>query len=204
LAAKLGRANITEYAQQVDRICEGVGVANLMQLRVYELLLTRMPAEAGADADSRLQLSEQEIEIIEFKALGLSNREVAEEMKIKISIVEQCLANAVELSGDKLFNSLLATLIKTDVINRDRLGSNFTFLNYGKLDEEQIRFLAAIIAADNLGKRLPEIAYGLHMSVASLNKILVKMYKILEVKDLQQFITFGLLLTDEVRDASYV
>jgi DNA-binding NarL/FixJ family response regulator len=198
LAAKLGRANTTEYAQQVDRICKAVGVANLMQLRVYELLRTRMPAEV--DTDSRLQLSPQEVEVIELKALGLSNKEVAERLKVKVSVVEQCLVNAVELSGDSVLNSLLATLIRTDVIDRDRLGSNFAFQNYGKLDEMQIRVLKAMTAQKNLGRTLPDIAYGLQMSAASLSKILVKMYPILGIKDLQQLITFGLLLPDKIRN----
>jgi ribosome-binding protein aMBF1 (putative translation factor) len=202
LAAKLGMANTTEYAQRVARICEGVGVANLMQLRVYELLRTRMPAEAGGEADSNLQLSEQEVEVIELKSLGLSNREVAGKLKIHVNIVDQCLANAAVLIGDTVPNSLLATLIKTDVIDKDRLGSNFTFANYDKLDKDQIKMLEAMIAKINLGRTIPDIASGLKMKAPALSKILVKMYPLLGVDSLQQLITFGLLYSNGVRNST--
>jgi len=62
----------------------------------------------------------KEVEVIELKSLGLSNREVAGKLKIHVNIVDQCLANAAVLIGDTVPNSLLATLIKTDVIDKDR------------------------------------------------------------------------------------
>lgn len=83
-----------EYKQQVRRICDTVGVENLMQLRVYGLLfpdeLRNVPAEKKIkkEPEVRKTLTARQIEVAELKARGLSDSEAGEVLDIAGSTVK--------------------------------------------------------------------------------------------------------------------
>jgi DNA-binding NarL/FixJ family response regulator len=190
LAVQLVASDMTDYRQQVSRLCSVLGVGNLMQLRVYELLRVKAQTKAEPDPDSHGSLSPQEIRVIELKACGLSYKEIAGRLgEISANTVKKYMANivnAVRINNGSRTTTLevYLLLINTGVLDRQGLSEGLDFSKYGRLTEREREVLKTLVDNSNqprevLGsKMVPAVSaqtYKNHLS-SILHKLGVSNY----------------------------
>ena len=132
------------------------------------------------DIPGGLSLSPRELEILELKAMGLINKEIAWKLGISPDTVKNFLSSALRKSGTNTVGTVLA-LIKSGRINREKLLDGIDCERYKYLSVIQIQLIQHILVPSTFEQTSSQMAYDMGISEQTFKNHCGGIYRTLEI-----------------------
>ena len=126
-------------------------------------------------------MSPRELQVMELKAMGIANREIAWRLGISGDTVKNFVASALYKSGSNSVGTILA-LIESGGISRERVSQGLDFERYRYLSDIQKKVLVYLSAPDTIDYTCARIAYDLRMAEQTFKNHCGDIYRVLEIE----------------------
>lgn len=164
-----------------------MSINNIERQPVFRLL------EKISSADVS-NLNEKQLQIFEFRALGLSEREIAGKLNKAYSTVKNEISWCL---GEYKQIEIISLLFNNGMIDREKIKKSFDFNRYNRLNDRDKGIIGLAASKDNWEKTADEVA---HQSGFKHRPRLGRIYKKLGVKSLLRLRIFMLLKEDQDKE----
>lgn len=180
-------------------IYKRLAVRNMVHVRLYSYLMS----EAQKKRLSEVQvfpspLTPGEIEVMELKAKGLRNRQIAETLNIPENDVRVTLSRVIRRRKSESSFHVVSKLLETGELSSEKVSKGFQFYRYLLLTEREKKIVDSLGDPDTWQKGKKQGAFKLNISEGHFKNLISSILLKLQVPNGLGVAVFRLLLPDEV------
>ncbi len=144
------------------------------------------------------KLSPREIQIMEFKAMGMVNKEIAWRLGISQDTVKNTISFALYKSGSTTFPTILA-LINSGKISRERVSEGLDFEKGQDITGKEREIMEYISCSNGRDQTIGEMAHSLGIAQQTLKNYCANIYHKLDVPNLLRLRIFLALMPSGIQ-----